>query len=319
MIDKQHSLGLSRRCAMWLFGALLMPFISGCATTSQAGDGDTDFQGYSNPVLRRFSNVENGLEVRRWIVQGDLDRIGQTLADHESVVPIDESLQATLRRNGLRLRQVPIEQLESIETDLAPLALNRNEWHGQITEWSVLHEYTLANSREIVAINGRVHSYEDGKFQLMARSWVVQMEDGPFLHLDIIPCFVKREPTRVQLIPQDQVHRYKGSRFDRLRLTMRLDPKMAYILTCESPGVAWPDEEGAALSRTAARSPSRRRGPGPGPVDVRGPDSGAPKTLGTLLLNREGLPPSRGVLVFIARISPDLSPAPEAKTRTASH
>jgi hypothetical protein len=312
-------------------GLLLAAAAAGCAqgpdvdrTPMRPAAAGRD-QSPSQQVLRRLTNIENGLEVRRWIVQGDPERIGRVVTAHGGTAALGVELHERYRRDGLRLYQVPAGLVDAIATDLQPLSLSLNEWHGQIDAWRELLERP-APGRQVVAVGGRVRAFSQGAFQLLVRSWVVPMEDGPFLHIDLAPCFVDKSQRDLLL---GQVRPERGEVFEGLAVTLRLDPTMAYVLTTEAPSVRWPGETGAAgvsSTQTATDRPRRRIGPGadamrtPAPAATGadqsgpGPNVAAPLTLGTLLLGGEALPATRSVLVLVPRIAPELHPSLSVST-----
>lgn len=297
--------------------------LRGCATPPDSADPSDNGslsssmrRTASQRILSRLANVDNGLEVRRLIVNGDPGRIGEILMSHALESPLRADMVESFRRNGFRMVAVPLDVLETIETELGPLTMNMKEWHGQVDDWRSLHERRIDSLGCVVAVNGRVRSYRDGRFQLLVRSWVVPMEDGPFLHLDLVPCFLKGGERRVSLLPREKTRR--GEFYDRISITLRIPPDRAFVLAYESPNVKWPGDESGSGSSRAGNDARRRSGPGVGPIDSRGPDTLAPTTLGALLLYGETDPPSRCLLVFVPRIAPNMFPPAPAVSSTLS-
>ena len=90
-----------------------------------------------------------------------------------------------------------------------------------------------------------------------------------------------------------------------MALEVQLKPGSAYVLTCESPEVQWPepgrppradDEDPAAARRERGADSPSPQPPGPG--------TDTPATIGELLF-RGTLPRARGMLVFVPRIPVD--------------
>jgi hypothetical protein len=233
-------------------------------------------------------------------VAEDAQRIGEALMAVALASPLRPDQVEAFRRNGLRLIAVPAQSLPAIEDAVGPLSMNRNEWHGQIVEWRELHERRMNDQGRVVAINGRVRAYRNGRFQLLVRSWVVMMEDGPYVQMDLVPCFLEGVDRPATFLEQPATPR--GELFERLSISVRLDPNVAIVLTCEAPHVAWPSESAPGPVQRTALAPRRGFGPGAAPPDVRGPDASAPMTLGPLFLGDDGAGASRGLLVFVPRI-----------------
>jgi hypothetical protein len=290
-----------------LIAAILIA--GGCAAPESTGDASSSrveqsmVQGRQQEFLRQFTNVENGLEIRRWVVPEDPDnllRIGEALAQIARPSPLPPATIDLLRRNGLRLVAIPFDRLDALAAQLDPLALNLTEWHGQIVQWRALHERSVGADGRVVAIDGRVRRFDNGRFQLLARSWPVSMEDGAYLHLDLVPFFERARAQRAELLPRQGEHR--GDLMETLSLRLQLEAGFAYVLTAEDPEVNWPGDETRTRDSASAESRSRRRGPAAGPVDARGPATGAPATLGMLLLSDRTQPPTRGMLILVPNI-----------------
>src|SRR5688572_26274372 len=156
----------------------------------------------------RLTNTDNGLELRRWSVLDQPQVLRQVLARHRDGEALDAEALNRLRRNGFRFIRVPLEALPELLSDLGGASIDRTEWHGQVHVWPPLAQRPVAQgpsaprhgrrdaasppanrygSGAAVAVDGRIDRYDRGEFRLLARSWTVHMEDGPFLHLELLP------------------------------------------------------------------------------------------------------------------------------------
>jgi hypothetical protein len=185
-------------------------------------------------------------------------------------------------------------------------------WYGQALQWTDLLKHTLPDGGRAVAVDGHVRRCERGSLRLVLRAWTVLMEDGPYVHLELVPQY--RPPETRDLRDLLRSRAFEGERFDSLALELQLAGGYAYLLTTEAPGVEWtgPEPEGDTgadeVGRQAVRPPLPASRGSMGPVDPLGPGAAVPPTLGELMLRGDVGPPSRGVIVLVPRIPPELSP-----------
>lgn len=258
----------------------------------------------------RLTNTENGLELRRWTVMEDSQRLAQALAKHVDGQAIDEPTQLRMKRNGFRFLRVPADQLETLLNDLGGATINANEWHGQVPEWRSLADEPVRPGGRAVAIDGRVLRYEYGVFRLMIRSWTVQMENGPIVHLEVLPQHHNPQTNDLRRLLKEGTEPVEG--YGSMALDLQLQSGYAYVLLGESPQMDWPGVEAAMAAAhnsggaSASAKPAARTGK-VGPSESIGPQVAAPLTMGELLLcGADRTPRTRDVLVFVPKIAPDL-------------
>lgn len=305
----------SERMTKYVMKILHLPvaalMMSACASTARDGANQAHESSPSRTlsarILSRFTNVDNGLEVQRWIVQSSSERIAEVLSSLSTSSPVDPELLERLRRNGFRLVVIDAGLLERLKQGIGPFTQDHSEWHGQIESWRTLHHLQIKPEGQNVVINGRVRRFRTGELQLLIRCWTVQMEDGPFLQLEMVPFLDTGPLQRAQLIPGNKL--LIGKRIDELALTLPLYPGLAYVLTYESPQISWPGDEAEESSGIRNQPFSKRRMLGPHEaVESPGLATSIATTLGELLLKINTSPPSHDMLVFIPRIAPELYP-----------
>jgi hypothetical protein len=182
-----------------------------------------------------------------------------------------------------------------------------SSWHGQVLKWRDLHSLTLGEGGRTMAVDGRVRNYRGGELQLMARGWVVPMEHGPRLQLELVPVHVRGESKYHRLLGQSRID---AEPLASLTAHLLLEPGYAYILTCECQLASWAvDDDGgdAQTSETVAKTSHASAGS----TGTHGPLAQPPTTLGQMMLASHGGRPSRGMLVFTPRIAPELFPPDE--------
>lgn len=310
------------RAARPVFAALIVSWMAGCAASNGAdGVGADGSPGAVSPLslpgarqlaLSRLAHSDNGLEIRKWMVVDDADRIAAAMSAHAEVWSLDSRTQESLKRNGLRMIRVGLADVEPLLVDLGGATLDLTGWQGQAYEWFPLLERRLEAGGQALAVDGKVRRFNSGSLRLVARGWTIPTEDGPRLQLQIAPLFRPQQqaitgsfrPRLGDESPHDEV-------FESMAMELELESGWAYVLTCESPERQWTQSDGAGSAVESGGS----GGNTPSPDETRrnesnglGPEAAAPETAGELILRTEGHPPSRGMLVFLARIPQKLYP-----------
>jgi hypothetical protein len=332
-----------KAAAVWIAAAACLP--GGCASDKSKTAPDGDVAAIDSPdarprmpsadVLReRLTGTNNGLELRRWTVIDAPDRVMNVLTAHADGAAADQDVVDRLKRNGLRFVRVPVSEVDALVAELGGATIDRNEWHGQVYDWRPLMEQPIDQRGIAVAIDGRVRRFDRGEFRVLIRAWTVQMEDGPYLHLEVLPQHrIARAGDLRRLLGEEPSD--AGESFATLALDLQLEATFAYVLVSESPQIDWPTldrpaEVNAALGQnalelggagvdgepepeiTAAKTaPAAPRPPRPsrvGPPGDVGPEAGAPMTLGEMLLPLSESPPMRQVMVFVPKIPQELFP-----------
>lgn len=310
-------------CSTLALSACLNGCASRASSDKQAAGASSESAPQARPnipspeVLRdRLTGANNGLELRRWTVVDAPDRVVNVLSTHADGAAADQVAVDRLKRNGLRFVRVSADQLEPLVAELGGATMDRNEWHGQVYDWRALMEQPIDASGLAVAIDGRVRRFDRGEFRMLIRGWTVQMEDGPYMHLEILPQHhVPRANDLRRLLGEKPAD--AGEAFATLSLDLQLEAGYAYVLVSEPPEIDWPSLDRPASERVveagadasnAAKPPPRPRAGRVGPLDGVGPDAGAPLTLGEVLLPTAVSPPMRQVLVFVPKIPLELFP-----------
>ncbi|MHC4414472.1 MAG: hypothetical protein ACYS0G_04230 [Planctomycetota bacterium] len=266
--------------------------LGGCAPSHAPGAAGARSEAPSRTqtgdVLGRLLGAGHGLEVRQWVVADDTVRIATALLEHQDGQGFDAGRAAVLRGNGLRLVRVRADRADALLEALGIASLDLTAWYGQIFEWRELQHQTIGRDGLAVAVDGRVERFGSGRLRLMARSWTVQMEDGLYLNLELLPQF--------QTAPAAKLNRLLGNRgtagrlLTSVALGAKLEAGFAYVLTGESPSIEWrPDG-------VAATAP---------PI---GPRVVGPATVGELLFCGRRQPRTRGMLVFIPKLPAPWTP-----------
>lgn len=265
-------------------------------------------------VRSMLMNDENGLEVRQLVVADDPQRIAEVMAPyvnaHEQrreTRAMDRATAEKLRRNGFRLVPVPVNELDALIVELGGAVLDMSAWHGQMYRWQDLHSIAVGSEGRTMAVDGRVRRCYGGHLRLMARSWVVQMEQGPRVQLDVVPQHLRSESQYHRLLGQTSTD---AESLTSLAMHMLLQDGYAYVLTCACPQHDWHEhkheDDEVESDEAVAETGRTSRG-----AMVMGPDVKPPMTVGQLMLSSHGSRANRGMLVFTPRIARELFPPGE--------
>ena len=258
-------------------------------------------------IRERLTGTNNGLEVRRWAIRDQGDSALAALIRHADGVAADEHTLARLKRNGFRLVRVPVEHMDALSLDMGGAAYDANEWHGQVHTWRSLLAQPVSEAGRAVAIDGQVLRFDRGEFQLMIRCWTVQMEDGPYLHLEVLPRRRVPQVGDLRRLLGDEDETAASQAFGSMALDLQLQAGYAYLLLGESPQIDWPglDAPPAANDEPQTAATAEPRPSRTGPIDMIGPEATAPRTLGEMLLLPDP-PANRIVLGFVPKIPSEL-------------
>jgi hypothetical protein len=297
--------------------ALTCAVLAGCSGQPSAQAG-WPTQGSSNQTAAAaarslLANTDNGLELRRWTVLDSPQRIRATLSKYIAGEAIDPQAHARIERNGFRFLRVAVDHIDALLEDIGGATVNATEWHGQVHQWRSLADRPVGMGRQAnsdasgigraVAVDGKIGRYDRGTFRLLMRSWSVQMEDGPRIHLELLPQHQRPRANDLRRLIGESDNPITG--FGGPALDLQLELGYAYVLLCDSPQAPWP-----ADTATNAPAPSATRARF-GPLETVGPGAAIPMTLGELLLSNHGKPPTRELLVFVPKIGADLFPPSE--------
>ncbi len=295
-------------------GASLTGCVEPAPAPTSAGASATDASSAivspAAALRNRLTNSDNGLEVRRLVVNDQPGLIMAALSKRADGGAVADPILQRLKQNGFRFVRLPEDQVENFITDLGGASYDAHEWNGQVTEWRSLVDRPIDDAGVAVAIDGIVSRYAGGDFRLMMRSWTVQMEDGTVVHLEMLPRRRGPQTTDLRRLLGSETRSEQG--FSSMAIDLQLQPGFAYVLLCESPQNDWPGLDGSAPTAPASTAAKPAKPPRTGPFDMIGPEAAAPPTLGELLLAVHRDPPAKGLLVLIPKISPQLLPPDRA-------
>lgn len=255
----------------------------------------------------RLTMKDNGLEMRRWVINDDLNRIASALTMYGQPAPMGERMRQTLERNGFRVWRVPAPDVQSLLEGLGGSTVDQEWWLGQSPDWTEIHARSLGGRLRGIAVDGAVRTFNGGAFSLLMRSWTLKTTDGPRMQFEMIPWYAQQDGGDLRRVLQ--LEEPEGEIFPTLLAQLALESGYAYVLTCETPTVDWnraASERGGGTTISVPEGGEVRGSVGP-PGWV-GPDPGGPWTIGDALLRGAAEIGNRGVIVLIPHLPERLYP-----------
>jgi hypothetical protein len=206
---------------------------------------------------------------------------------------------------------VRLKDLPALESALGYATLNRRGWYGQLAEWMPLHGQSAGGPQRALFIDGRPQRFDRGEYRLMGRAWVLPMEDGPRLNLQLVPEYhpPQRESLRHLLAQPTHDGTRRGQPITSITLDLLIKPGYALILTGEEPSVEWKadaasaDSPGLGRENPSARSSRDHDDPPGGSSNQHqthlGPYVELPPTLGEMLFKLGGVRGGRGMVLGV--------------------
>ncbi|MDQ7013868.1 MAG: hypothetical protein Q9O74_08240 [Planctomycetota bacterium] len=292
--------------------------LSGCGPGSSSGattvkPGATESEIDLSPVVR---GADAGLEARLWAVQARPGLLAAVLGEFGPPTGADARQVARWQQNGMRVVEVPLDQLDWVHAQLPTIGTRNREWLGMLPEWvEVVSGTTLAGERAIRLDSGEVR-LGPGRLRMMARCWAmpdvgratehVAKPDagvgvGTLLRIELMPEL--RMPRQAHdeslgLLFEDAVSSgepgAQGIAFDRLVLSWQAAGTHALVIVAERTDADW--------SEPVPRRPESSASG----AQVFGPPAVVAPTLGELMLTNLTAPDMPGdarvVIVLVPRV-----------------
>jgi len=250
-----------RKTRTRVFAALVAAagLLPGCGGTDKADPA---------PTADRGTLTEIGIETRRWHIRAPLGPFLRSLGERslgDSVLPASDRL--AWRDAGLRLIDVPVADIDGLESAAPHTDAVRRAWLGQPTAWTPLVSRATPAGDDPGAFG-----LAGTTTHLLARSWVEpDVRLGPVFRVELAVARTDpaaREPGRPAVV---------GG----LLLSCVLEPERALLVVPADPGEDWtvpePEAESEAEPGDAADG-ERDAGAGPEPGDNEGGAGSEPGT-----------------------------------------
>ncbi|MEZ6235649.1 MAG: hypothetical protein R3B68_15800 [Phycisphaerales bacterium] len=230
---------MPRRTPIWLALASCAAALSACAgrstTTDTRAGGDV-----SRPAVDLGGL---GLEVRGWVVDDRDQRLARRLAAFEAGDALSAEADAAWQACGLRVVQVPTDQLSALAESLVSGPESR-VWLGQTPQWTEAYATAESESRRAVRMPEGDLVLAPGAIRLLVRAWferaIVDEQERRNLRVDLVPQNRERTFNSLTLEPIDPTRPLDvGLVIDRLASVWRSDGSTALLLVPADAGEDW--------------------------------------------------------------------------------
>ena len=136
-----------------------------------------------------------------------------------------------LQMEGIEVRKVSAVDIPAIIASIGRVATQENVWHGQIFKWRDVQQHQVPYQGMVVAKSGIPYFIDSGFLSLLARSWLVEREDGLFVYLQLLPSW--HVPSKQSLVAGRSARPSQSKLFTELGLEILLSDGEAVILGVE--------------------------------------------------------------------------------------
>ena len=312
------------RCAPRAIAAALIAVLplAGCAGNGESASDTADDRGSfeATPLPEklgagrtvvqsrtRIAPGQVGLEVLTWQISVDTEQFNQAIVTYgaPAVATADE---VSLNANGLILRAVNANTLDSLRDALGGSALEMRTWLGTSTVWRPLVNVPIGSA--MVEVDGIARERSSTQAQLMARTWPMLMEDGACIAVEMVPQLATGAAQASVLHNANQL---AGDVVQSCHMSLELQRGTAWLLTCEANGFVETDAEAPARARDATTligPPSPHAAPASGKIGARVVNLGAATLLAAP--ERPGARARRTVLLMIPHLPDNAFPVEDA-------
>jgi hypothetical protein len=132
---------------------------------------------------------------------------------------------------GVQIRRVSAVDIPAIIASMGRVTSQENVWHGQILKWRDVQQHKIPRQGLVVAASGMPHFIDAGYLSLLARSWLVQREDGLFVYLQLLPSW--HIPSQQSVLAVRNTRPSQSALFEELGLEFLLQDDEAILLAVE--------------------------------------------------------------------------------------
>lgn len=99
----------------------------------------------------------------------------------------DTELADKLLLEGIHVIEIEAVDMPAIAASIGDVVVEEFVWHGQIHKWRDIRQRVIPRGGMIITAEGIPYMVEGGYLSILARSWLVQKEDGVFVYLQALP------------------------------------------------------------------------------------------------------------------------------------
>jgi len=99
----------------------------------------------------------------------------------------DLPLASELLAEGLHVRRIHTSEVAAIIDSIGTASEDDFVWHGQVVNWRDIHQRLIPQEGVHMELGGTSYYVDSGFLSLLARSWLVEHEDGLFVYVQVLP------------------------------------------------------------------------------------------------------------------------------------
>lgn len=130
--------------------------------------------------------ISDGLSVTSIVIEplnvdlvDQLTKFGKPLKDKE--------LSDKLLLEGIHAIEIETIDIPAIAASIGEIVSEEFVWHGQVLKWRDIKQRKIPFGGMIITAEGIPYLIEGGYLSILARSWLVEREDGLFVYLQAMP------------------------------------------------------------------------------------------------------------------------------------
>ncbi|MEE2912513.1 MAG: hypothetical protein VX436_01770 [Planctomycetota bacterium] len=127
-------------------------------------------------LLRPFLVMSTSLDIR---LHDQLSNFGLPIEDQE--------LSEKLLLEGIHVVLIDTVDVPAIVASMGEIINEEFVWHGQIHAWRDIRQRVIPRGGMLITAEGIPYLVEGGYLSILARSWLVNREDGDFVYLQTLP------------------------------------------------------------------------------------------------------------------------------------
>lgn len=196
--------------------------LCGCATSK-----------VERTVISAMAEVDittDGLAVTTIVIDPmDIDLHDQLLNFGKPIKDIE--LSDKLLLEGIHVFEIETIDVPAITASIGEILSEDFVWHGQIHTWRDIKQRVIPRGGMIITAEGIPYLVEGGYLTILARSWLVQNENGLFVYLQTMPTW-HMPKTRTGFLRQTDTLEQKKV-FSELNLEALLQDSQALLIAVE--------------------------------------------------------------------------------------
>ena len=197
------------------------------------------------PVVRGGTN---GLEVLWFVCRDADDSLASALAPYvQQPVDVPSDAHDSLKRNGLRLVRIPLDDFSSVRASLRPVGPTERTWLGWSLHWSEAFRARSLARNATVTIDSDPITLDAVGSRFLARAWGSPTTEGERVRVEFATQLLSASPMTsrfqpladAQPVDLSEYELRRGELIEQLSFEAQLAPGFAYLLVPAAPDEDW--------------------------------------------------------------------------------